>query len=167
MDSQKLKELRISLDMTQKDMAQVLGVSRSFYALMETGKRVISTEIEAQIMRLTPISYVEGYGQNTDSDKGKTLNEPSSVYSVTPQYARKNLMSLIEMVDSGQEVVISVGAKKYRLSDCSQSASPSLDSWFDIPANIAKLTERIRTYEEGKEKTVSLEEARQEWANMK
>ena len=153
--------------MTQKDMAQALGVSRSYYALMETGKRAVSDETEALISRLAPNDLVDGYRRKNGSVEEKNLNEPSVIYSVTPQYARKNLMSLIERVDSGQDVIISVGLKKYRLTECTQPVSPSLDSWFDNPANIAMLTERIREYEEGKEKTMSLEEARKVWADTK
>lgn len=146
--------------MTQKDMAQILGVSRSFYALMETGKRGISDEIEAHVIRLVPSTLVDGYVMKDDSADTEALHEPSVSYSVTPQYARKNLMSLIDRVDAGQDVIISVGSKRYRLTECSQTVSPSLDKWFDNPSNIARLTERIREYETGNGKTVSLEEAR-------
>ncbi|MCQ2143728.1 MAG: hypothetical protein MJY56_06640 [Bacteroidales bacterium] len=148
-------------------MAQALGVSRSYYALMETGKRIVSEEFETQLSRLSPKSVVKSYGDMDGRDEAAVLNEPAAEYSVTPQYARKNLMSLFEKVDSGHDVVISVGSKRYRLTDCGESVSPSLDRWFDNPANIAKLTERIRSYEAGKDKTMSLEEARELWRNTK
>jgi len=153
--------------MTQKDIAQLLGVSRSFYALLETGKREISEEIAAHVVRMAQGSLVDGYREHDAGMHAETLNEPAGVYSVTPQYARKNLMSLIGMVDAGQDVIISVGARKYRLTECSQSVSPTLDSWFDRPENIAMLTARIREYESGKEKTMSLDEAREIWGNTK
>lgn len=167
MDALKLRDARKSLGMTQNDLAKTLGVSRSFYALMETGKRAVSDDVEAMVARLAPNSVVDGYAGTAGAEKENTLNESAETYSVTPQYARKNFMSLIERVDSGQDVVISVGAKRYRLTDCSQSVSPSLDRWFDNPENIAMLTERIKAYESGKEKTMSLEEAREIWANTK
>lgn len=167
MDATQLRKQREKLGMTQKDIAQMLGVSRSFYALLETGKREISEEIAAHVVRMAPESLVDGYREHDAKMHAETLNEPAGAYSVTPQYARKNLMSLIGMVDAGQDVIISVGAKRYRLTDCSQSVSPTLDSWFDRPENIAMLTARIREYEAGKEKTMSLEEAREIWANTK
>lgn len=167
MDEMQLRDARRRLGMTQKDIAEALGVSRSFYALMESGKREVSDEIAAQIVRMVPDTLVDGY-QGLDKNRPiETLNEPAGVYSVTPQYVRKNFMSLIDRVDAGQEVVISVGAKKYRLTECSTSVSPTLDSWFDIPENIAMLTARIREYESGKEKTMSLDEARELWTNTK
>ena len=162
-----LREIRKSLGMTQKDIAEALGVSRSFYALMETGKREVSDEIAAQIVRMGPDTLVDGYQGQDKNRPIETLNEPAGVYSVTPQYVRKNFMSLIDRVDAGQEVVISVGAKKYRLTECDQPVSPTLDSWFERPENIAMLTARIREYESGREKTMSLDEARELWANTK
>ena len=167
MDEIQLRDARKRLGMTQKEMAHALGVSRSFYALMETGRRDVSEEIVAQVVRMAPDSLVDGYKGMDASMPVETLNEPAGVYSVTPQYARKNFMSLIDRVDAGQEVVISVGARKYRLTDCSQSVSPTLDSWFDRPENIAMLTARIKEYESGKEKTMSFDEARELWANTK
>lgn len=36
---EKLRELRIKKGLKQKEMAEILNISRSFYGLIETGKR--------------------------------------------------------------------------------------------------------------------------------
>ncbi len=51
--SSELRKLRLSLDVTQREMAEKLGVSRQMYGLYERGNAPISKTIEllAETMR--------------------------------------------------------------------------------------------------------------------
>lgn len=48
----------------------------------------------------------------------------------------------------------------------SMNPSPSGDPWFDDPRNIAELSRRIKEYEAGESKFVTLEELRKEWNDI-
>lgn len=46
MNSQELRKLRLTLDVTQRQMAEKLGVSLPMYSLYETGKTPLSKPVE-------------------------------------------------------------------------------------------------------------------------
>jgi transcriptional regulator with XRE-family HTH domain len=48
-DSEYLKNIRLDLGLSQKKLAEYLGYSRIYIALIETGKRPLSKNIEAQL----------------------------------------------------------------------------------------------------------------------
>ena len=48
-----LKEIRNKLGFTQEEIAQTIGISRSFYALIENGKRKITPNIAYSIEQAT------------------------------------------------------------------------------------------------------------------
>lgn len=64
MDSLRLRDLREDRDLTQKEVAAVLGIDQRVYSNYETGKR----EIPAQLV----IKLAELYGTSTDHIFGRT-----------------------------------------------------------------------------------------------
>jgi transcriptional regulator with XRE-family HTH domain len=46
MDSKQLRKLRLSLDVTQREMAEKLGVSLPMYSLYERGEAIISKPVQ-------------------------------------------------------------------------------------------------------------------------
>lgn len=53
---QRIKELRNSIDYTQEKFAAQINISTSYLALLETGKRMPSLDVLAQIVDSFPIS---------------------------------------------------------------------------------------------------------------
>lgn len=72
---QKLKELRISNHLSQKEVAAKLGMSPSIISGYETGERTPSTEI------LLSLSYL--YKCSTDYLLGRTNKKPEIVLDTT------------------------------------------------------------------------------------
>lgn len=68
---QKLKQLRISHNYSQKEVAKKLGISPSIVSGYETGERTPSTEV------LLALSYL--YKCSTDYLLGKTTKTPSII----------------------------------------------------------------------------------------
>lgn len=69
-----LKALRIAAGKTQQDVAEVLNISRSAYALYETGKRQLSYE--------SLLVLAECYGVSLDYLFGRTqVREPLESFS--------------------------------------------------------------------------------------
>ena len=48
-----LRDIRNKLGITQEEIASMIGISRSFYALIENGKRRITPEVALAIERAT------------------------------------------------------------------------------------------------------------------
>ncbi len=67
----KLRQLRLQLDKSQQDMASSLGLSQSYYAAIETGKRPISKKMVETISKTYQIS--EGYFDESDRNKNNSL----------------------------------------------------------------------------------------------
>ena len=65
MDSLRLRDLREDRDLTQKEVAAVLGIDQRVYSNYETGKR----EIPARLV----IKLAELYGTSTDYIFGRTV----------------------------------------------------------------------------------------------
>ncbi len=72
--SDKLKELRVSNSLTQKEVADKIGISASVVSGYETGERTPSTEI------LLALSYL--YHCSTDYLLGKTDDKPTTVIDI-------------------------------------------------------------------------------------
>ena len=61
--------------MTQERFATALGVSRSYLAMMESGTKPISDEIEARAMTLATVGFV--------SERRKTYGDDGAIKQVT------------------------------------------------------------------------------------
>lgn len=88
--STKLKELRMSQNLSQNDVAKKLGLSPSIVSGYETGERTPSTE------NLLALSYL--YKCSTDYLLGKSNDKPSIVLdvdSLTPEQIQ-SLQALIK-----------------------------------------------------------------------
>lgn len=68
----KLRALRLQLDKNQDDMAETLGLSRSYYAAVEIGKRPITQKMIEKIEKSLNVS--EGYFKDKkDENEGKKV----------------------------------------------------------------------------------------------
>ena len=88
---EKLKELRISNHLSQKEVAAKLGMSPSIISGYETGERTPSTEI------LLALSYL--YKCSTDYLLGRT-NENPAVTLDTTGLTQEQMMALQTLIDS-------------------------------------------------------------------
>ncbi|WP_167553064.1 helix-turn-helix transcriptional regulator [Evansella clarkii] len=52
MDGQKVKDIRHHLDLTQKELADETGYSRSYIALVEAGDMKVSRKLQTKLIRL-------------------------------------------------------------------------------------------------------------------
>jgi putative transcriptional regulator len=52
----KIKKIRILLDMTQKDVAEKIGVTQAMYSMIENGKRKPSKNVAKKIEELFGVS---------------------------------------------------------------------------------------------------------------
>ena len=59
---ERIKELRVDRDMSQKDLADALNVTRSAYSNYENGLREVPLEVVAQIAKFygTSVDYILG-----------------------------------------------------------------------------------------------------------
>lgn len=64
--STKLRTLRLNHGMTQAYLADILGISRPYYALVESGKKRISLQYAKKLADLFQISLDEVYGIETN-----------------------------------------------------------------------------------------------------
>ena len=76
MDKNELKNARLNLKLTQQGLSELIGVSREFIGLMESGSKPISLKTELKIKALT-------------NDNKSELNEPQTPYHVG-RLKRKN-----------------------------------------------------------------------------
>lgn len=89
--------------------------------------------------------------------------------TISPTELRANQKKYFDMAEHTR-VFVKRGRKLIELvvSDgISMNPSPSGDPWFDDPRNIAELSRRIKEYEAGEAKFVTLEELRKEWEDIK
>lgn len=72
-----LQSLRRAMpgNMTQQRFADALGVSRSYLAMMESGTKPISGEIESRAMTLASVGFV--------SERRKTYGDDAAIKQVT------------------------------------------------------------------------------------
>lgn len=69
-----IKEIRISLDMTQHQMSKVLGVTSNYLAMLERGERKPSLSVLAMIAHMADISIDELlYGLAPDEETNLDL----------------------------------------------------------------------------------------------
>lgn len=87
---QKLKELRVANNLTQKAVADKLDLSPSIVSGYETGERTPSTEI------LLALSYL--YHCSTDYLLGKTNDKPSTVLDTTG-LTQSQIQVLLHLID--------------------------------------------------------------------
>lgn len=88
--------------------------------------------------------------------------------TISPTELRANQKKYFDMAENTR-VFVKRGRKLIELvvSDgISMNPSPSGDPWFDDPRNIAELSRRIKEYEAGETKFVTLEELRKEWEDI-
>lgn len=52
MDGKKLREVRFTLGLTQKEFADRIGLQQSYISLMETGAKLVSDKTEFKVKRL-------------------------------------------------------------------------------------------------------------------
>lgn len=71
----KKNEIRILLNLTQQDMASLLGVSRSHYTMYESGQRRLPTEATRLLARLLAQTVTEpGKNKKANQKEKKTLH---------------------------------------------------------------------------------------------
>lgn len=72
-----LKDFRESIGKTQKDMADELGISKSYYEKIESGERTISRELIKRIKKKYPIIDLNIFlnFEHTERVKSTTSNE--------------------------------------------------------------------------------------------
>ena len=88
--------------------------------------------------------------------------------TISPTELRANQKKYFDMAENTR-IFVKRGRKLIELvvSDgISMNPSPSGDPWFDDPRNIAELSRRIKEYEAGETKFVTLEELRKEWEDI-
>lgn len=88
---QKLKELRVANNLTQKAVADKLNLSASIVSGYETGERTPSTEI------LLALSYL--YHCSTDYLLGKTNEQPEIVLDITG-LTQQQIQALSALIDT-------------------------------------------------------------------
>lgn len=88
---EKLKEQRVQLGLSQKDVANKLGVSPSIVSGYETGERTPSTEI------LLALSYL--YNVSTDYLLGRQAPDPHILIDIS-KLTDKQRVALINLIDS-------------------------------------------------------------------
>ena len=79
----KLAQLRLSRNMTQKDMAKILNVSQAYVGQWENETRVIPTEKLLQIAEYFEVSTDSLLGHSTDSDNPKDLKDIIRTETIT------------------------------------------------------------------------------------
>ncbi|MCF0178541.1 MAG: helix-turn-helix transcriptional regulator [Bacteroidales bacterium] len=124
----RLRQLRIESGISQSAMAEMLGISRSLYALIETGKRYASIELEERIISRFP--------SLSESGIAESLADPGMSYQ-SVKLGEANLAALFGEVDKGKDVVLSFAGRHYRI----------------LPAESATeraLTELCGTWEDGR-----------------
>ena len=72
----RLRDLREDNDMTQREMADILGISQRYYSNLENGTRTISAEILIQIADYYNVS-LDYICNRTNS---KTINKKARTY---------------------------------------------------------------------------------------
>ena len=103
---ERLRKLRIESGISQSEMANLLEVSRSLYALVETGKRHLSPELKSKIINRFPSLVNEG--------AVGLLCDPGVSYQ-SLNLGEANLASLLGDVDKGKDVVLSFAGRHYRI----------------------------------------------------
>ena len=88
---QKLKKLRLTYNLSQKDVAKQLGISPSVVSSYETGERTPSTDV------LLSLSYL--YNCSTDYLLGKQNIEPDVTLN-TAGLTDKQIQALISLIES-------------------------------------------------------------------
>lgn len=64
-----LKELRDSRNLKQKDISKIIGVSTSYYGMIEQGTRTPILEIAKKVSEFFGISIEEIFFDDTNNDK--------------------------------------------------------------------------------------------------
>lgn len=88
--------------------------------------------------------------------------------TISPTELRANQKKYFDMAENTR-VFVKRGKKVIELvvsESINLNPSPSNDTWFDDPRNVAELDRRIKEDKEDKAEYVSLEEARKEWENI-
>lgn len=85
MYSSRLRAFRKAIKLTQKQMADTLGIAQSTYAYIETGKTNLSIEYLHKIMdihKINPLWFITGKGKMVLSENEESENESSLGNSV-------------------------------------------------------------------------------------
>ncbi|MCF0172268.1 MAG: helix-turn-helix transcriptional regulator [Bacteroidales bacterium] len=103
---ERLRRLRVESGISQSGMAEMLGISRSLYALIETGKRYPSAGLMDEILNRFP-----ALAEDTTSE---SLCDPAVSYH-SAKLGEANLAALLGDVDKGKDVVLSFAGRRYRI----------------------------------------------------
>lgn len=102
----KLKELRKNSALTQKQIADVLGIDRSTYSYYENGKASPSLAVLLRIAKVfnVTLDYVI-YGDDSKTVQANVLSDNSSVYTKVDSFVNlsdteKNLLMYSRLLDS-------------------------------------------------------------------
>lgn len=77
MGKQRIKEIRIAHEYSQRDLADKIGVSSSTVAMWETGKRVPRPQALEQLSELFNVSPMYILGESDDPDPHNSIEESS------------------------------------------------------------------------------------------
>lgn len=88
----KLKEIRKRKKMTQKQVADRVGISQSFYTEMETGKKEINVSRLERIARVLECSVHDLISDEQDPELGKLI----SLLNQMPEDKKSLVLQMVE-----------------------------------------------------------------------
>lgn len=109
----KIRKLRLQLDLSQEEIAEQLGVSRSYYSAIEIGKRKITKKLLSKIKQLWNID--EGYfsSENLQDDNENLRGKYGGVFEGVSASLRKKTINP-RMQDVIAEMQLYMNSNEYK-----------------------------------------------------
>lgn len=102
--AERLRKLRLEMDITQSEMAKMGGVSRATISLYESGERIPNIAFLQAVVRKTGCGYDYLLGEETiDSDLSKRLNQNYvSFETMTARVYMEQALEVLKKLESGE-----------------------------------------------------------------
>ncbi|MGN0173510.1 MAG: helix-turn-helix transcriptional regulator [Acutalibacteraceae bacterium] len=120
MHNNNLKQIRSSCALTQKQVADVLGIERSTYTCYETGKSTPPIETAKKLSKIFDVTLEEIFAEKKDDTSSNVLGENFSDYNIASD------MSFAHLNKEEKSLII-----KFRLLD-NENKKKVLDEISDL-----------------------------------